>query len=68
MEPEAITGRDDAITEAIADLHAETHESLRILREIHALLTEFRPLIDAWRASGNGSLGLARLRKAARGG
>lgn len=38
------------------------------LGEFRLLLDEFRPLINAWRQTGGGVIGLGKLRKAARGG
>ena len=34
------------ITEGNRDLHAEVHEILRMVLEMHAVLARFRPLLD----------------------
>lgn len=70
MHPDipGITSGNEAITDGLSDLHAEVHESLRILRELRDLLQEFRPLIDAYRQTGGGSIGLVRARRALRNG
>jgi hypothetical protein len=60
----SITHSDDPIS----DLHAEVHESLRILRNIQDLMTELGPLVEAWRRTGGGSVGMLRARKAFRDG
>ena len=64
-----ITGeRYRELRERVDALHIECCESLRILRAMQSLLEEFRPLINAYRQTGGGSMGLMKARKALRSG
>jgi hypothetical protein len=50
----------------LAHLYEDVHEVLRRLAEWDEMITELRPLLDAWRRTNGGTMGLVKARKAAR--
>jgi hypothetical protein len=52
--------------DALSDLHSEVHESLRLLRKLDALLTQFEPVIAQFTSPVAAGSALRRARKAGR--
>jgi hypothetical protein len=68
-DPPPITQRIQPGTgEMLEHLLADVHDLLRLVTKHDGLLEEFRPMIEAWRRTGGGTMGLVRARKAMRNG
>lgn len=69
------TDGNGANSDSYADLHAEVHESLRILRALEPVLPlladalpDLQRLLEVWRGTAGGNVGILRARKALRNG
>ena len=52
----------------LAHILTDLHEALKKLHEWDALLAEFKPMLEAWKRTNGGTIGLLRARKAGRNG
>jgi hypothetical protein len=63
-----ITQRNQDVPGLLEHLTADVHVLLGLVTSHDELLKEFGPMIEAWRRTNGGTMGLVRARKAARGG